>query len=1134
MSLRTPVALAVPLLLAVAFGVGCGDDDGGQNNGNNTNNVNQNQTVDGGGVEDCGDGLDNDGDGLADCNDPDCDTDPACDGQRETACDDGLDNDDDGLTDCADPNCAGIGTCESPEATCGDGLDNDGDGDIDCADSDCGGALRCEYPEATCDDGFDNDGDGDIDCADPSCDGVDGCEQPETTCDDDLDNDDDGLTDCADTDCDGIGICEQPEASCGDAADNDADGDTDCDDTDCDGQSCGPHGLTCQTGACRCPGGETTEQTCGDQGDNDCDGLTDCDDPDCFGAPPCTTETNCSDGQDNDDDGAADCADVDCDGVGSCEFPEATCDDGQDNDGDGDIDCADGDCSAAALCQAVETWCDDRFDNDGDGAIDCADTSCDGLDCGLHGWWCDGGLCKCRYGSGTEISCGDGVDNDCNGDTDCDDAQCSAQPFCTRTGERCDTALPLPGPGTVIGDTTSASDDLDPGASGCTGQAAAGPDRVYSITLQAGQRLTVDLAPTGGWDAALYLTSGCSELATACLAGADGTGTEHATLRADFTGTYYLVVDGRTAGDAGAYSLSVAVSEAGDTCADAPQITRTTTVQGTTSGMVDHYDPGAGGCAGSSALAGPDRVYAATLAYGERLTATLTPQGWDGGLYMITDCGDVGGSCLAGENSGGTGATEIVTYTCTETSQQVYLVVDGVGTGSGPYQLQLDITQAGNDDCSLPVIVPAGSASFQGDLSTLSNTYDPTSGSSCIQGAAPGYDAVYRATLGPAETLTATLQPTGPWDGVLYVMNDGCADPSACVAGADFGGNGGQELLEYTAPASGQEVYLVVDAVSGGGTYTLDTDIRLLGDTCADAEALLSTGNTAGSTTTKSNQLDAAPACGVSGSGTPGPDAWYRIDVTAGDWLYVAVAPDQWDAALVLHGPDCTTAATCLAAVDAHADSTPETLFYRVKTTGTLYVVVDSPSGTEAGDFTLTLDRRTPLLMLSEVLYDVSGADDGYEWVELYNYESVDVDLTGFSLGFGGSSYGGLLDLTGTVPADACAVVGGPLSDALNGSPTFLQPVNLGGTGADLENAEGGVCDGVALFDRPAAEVSSGTVPVSAVLYGTTNTNQLLDETGAPGTPDVGAAPAGQSIERDFSTGVWSVNPTPSPGTCQL
>ena len=182
----------------------------------------------------------------------------------------------------------------------------------------------------------------------------------------------------------------------------------------------------------------------------------------------------------------------------------------------------------------------------------------------------------------------------------------------------------------------------------------------------------------------------------------------------------------------------------------------------------------------------------------------------------MTDCGDVSGSCVAGADDLGSGGTESLTHVCDTASQTLFLVVDSATVGGGgQYDLDLDISMASNDDCSLPVLIPAGTASFTGDLSTRLDDYDPTVGWSCINGAAPGPDEVYQVDLQAGETLTAVLTPTGavPWDAVLYVMNDGCADPSACVAGADSALAGGEEILVYTA-VTAETVQLVVDAVS--------------------------------------------------------------------------------------------------------------------------------------------------------------------------------------------------------------------------------------------------------------------------------------------------------------------------------
>jgi hypothetical protein len=139
----------------------------------------------------CDDTIDNDCDGMIDCNDTDCNGNPACPDLIEWPhCFDDLDNDFDGLTDCADrTDCddvteettCGLGVCESTgsqtcrngtleeiictqlpatepgaELSCNDGLDNDCDGLTDTAeDPDCqinctsyGTQTECEmYPE---------------------------------------------------------------------------------------------------------------------------------------------------------------------------------------------------------------------------------------------------------------------------------------------------------------------------------------------------------------------------------------------------------------------------------------------------------------------------------------------------------------------------------------------------------------------------------------------------------------------------------------------------------------------------------------------------------------------------------------------------------------------------------------------------------------------------------------------------------------------------------------------------------------------------------------------------------------------------------------------------------------------------
>ncbi|HIC87978.1 MAG TPA: hypothetical protein EYP04_01025 [Anaerolineae bacterium] len=166
-------------------------------------------------------------------------------------------------------------------------------------------------------------------------------------------------------------------------------------------------------------------------------------------------------------------------------------------------------------------------------------------------------------------------------------------------------------------------------------------------------------------------------------------------------------------------------------------------------------------------------------------------------------------------------------------------------------------------------------------------------------------------------------------------------------------------------------------------------------------------------------------------------------------------------------------------------------------------------------------------LILSEVFYDAAGGDDGWEWVELYNAGSAPIDLSGYSLGNGGSDYTySTVQLTGTVLPGKTWVVGGPESGPGNGSPVFDQTVDFH---PDFQNG-GSKSDGVALFNVPASAITASTCPIDAVIYDSPNDSGLIDESCAPGVPDVGDAPAGSSIERVSLAGAWQIQSDPSPG----
>jgi hypothetical protein len=172
-------------------------------------------------------------------------------------------------------------------------------------------------------------------------------------------------------------------------------------------------------------------------------------------------------------------------------------------------------------------------------------------------------------------------------------------------------------------------------------------------------------------------------------------------------------------------------------------------------------------------------------------------------------------------------------------------------------------------------------------------------------------------------------------------------------------------------------------------------------------------------------------------------------------------------------------------------------------------------------------------LIIVELYHDHTSGDDGFEWVKLYNGTGATLDLSDFSLGWGGTDYTyGTLALAGSVPNGACFLVGGPNGNADSGFPDVVVFDQTGDFDPDIQNSNGaGLADGVALFDVPAGSITAGTVPIDALIYGTDNASGLLDETGGVGVVDAPAAPATDSLQM-LSDGTFAVSPSPAPLSC--
>jgi hypothetical protein len=150
---------------------------------------------------------------------------------------------------------------------------------------------------------------------------------------------------------------------------------------------------------------------------------------------------------------------------------------------------------------------------------------------------------------------------------------------------------------------------------------------------------------------------------------------------------------------------------------------------------------------------------------------------------------------------------------------------------------------------------------------------------------------------------------------------------------------------------------------------------------------------------------------------------------------------------------------------------------------------------------------RVAGLEVAEVLADPIGSDDGVQWVKIRNRSALPLDLSNYQLRAGESNYGLVsVQLTGTLPAGSCVVIGGSQQTGANFTQTVDFSPNLPHTGTQAA--------GIALFDRNAAMVGGVQTPVDTMLIGANNGARLLGPDGEVATPYCGAQVPGMSTHR--------------------
>jgi Abnormal spindle-like microcephaly-assoc'd, ASPM-SPD-2-Hydin len=254
---------------------------------------------------------------------------------------------------------------------------------------------------------------------------------------------------------------------------------------------------------------------------------------------------------------------------------------------------------------------------------------------------------------------------------------------------------------------------------------------------------------------------------------------------------------------------------AGDTCANATVINPGAlpfTDQGSLAGAANDIDPGAGCAAGG----GNDVVYSFTPSQGGVYTIGVTPiDPTDLSLYVITDCANPAGTCVAGANVQGFNRGEVVTPTL-NAGTRYFIVVDTVNPdpNAGRFHLSLRSGRPANDTCASATVIDTSRLPFSASGTTFGASNDIDPGTSCFTSvlSTRGPDVVFQFTPADTQLYIVDVTPSGNYDTSVYITTD-CATAFDCIT-ADFGGPGSTEEIRHSL-AAGTTYFIVVDGFGG-------------------------------------------------------------------------------------------------------------------------------------------------------------------------------------------------------------------------------------------------------------------------------------------------------------------------------
>lgn len=341
-----------------------------------------------------------------------------------------------------------------------------------------------------------------------------------------------------------------------------------------------------------------------------------------------------------------------------------------------------------------------------------------------------------------------------------------------------------------------------------------------------------------------------------------------------------------------------------DTCGAATTNTTTFTDSDTTVGAADDYDPATattcpttgGGVSGGTMFtgtgAGPDKVYKLNSPTAGTAIVSMDPTTTaDLALYVLSPTCPPGmftTNCIVGDDSGGGGTAEMVTFPIAA-GTDYFIVVDGFAGASGPYDLVATVAvPPANDSCtSATVINPALNPQTITQSTTLATTAPTDPLIPCAFGGPFQHsNTVWFSYTAPVtQDVTVTTNGSsygGGNDTVLAVWCPPCPTPTELVACDDDSGAGFLSAVTFRAAAG--QTYLIEVADWGapnGGTLNLNISSVNVpappNDACAAATPV-TFGANGGVFMVCQSTDGATELCGEPGIG--GASVWYQV--TAG------------------------------------------------------------------------------------------------------------------------------------------------------------------------------------------------------------------------------------------------------------